>query len=84
MTEMKTLWYLEIKLLKDMQRQFPGCDTVLQLSKMLPLGDMMKGIWNLSVLFLMTSCESIMFQNKKYEKLSKIFTKNVIQLFSET
>ena len=64
MTEMKTLWDLEIKLVKDMQHQFPGCDTVLQLSKMLPPGDMMKGIWNLSVLFLMTSCES-MFQNKK-------------------
>lgn len=40
------------------QRQYPGCDNVLQFYKILHWGNWVKRAWDHSVLFLKTTCES--------------------------
>lgn len=66
---MKTPWNLGMNLLHDTQCQFPGCDIVWQLPKMLPLGET-DGISLYYFLLLWTylHVNLQLFQNKRSKK----------------
>lgn len=48
--------------------QYPGSDTVLLFWKMLPIGKTRQDIWNLSVVFLISTYGSTALSNKKVKK----------------
>lgn len=74
---MKTSWNLGMNLFHDTQRQFPGCDTVWQLPKMLPLGET-DGISLYYFLLLHVNLQ--LFQNKSKKDTVSLYEENHITL----